>query len=109
VSGSGLTYWLCRSEPGFLARKLFERLDGFREDVSYGGSSFVWQARTKVPVLHWLIRTSARKYRKYGWSTTTPNHTHSKASISRVVEILKAHLWFCCKKLALVWLSAVSF
>jgi hypothetical protein len=66
-------------DQGFcLNRKLFERLNGFREDVSYGEDHlFVWQARTQKISLRCtggLIQTSARKYREYGWCITTLNH-----------------------------------
>ena len=66
-------------DQGFcLERKLFERLDGFSEDVSYGEDHlFVWQARTQKISLRCtrgLIQTSARKYREYGWCATTLNH-----------------------------------
>ena len=66
-------------DQGFcLARKVFERLSGFREDVSYGEDHlFVWQARTQK--ISWrctggLIQTSARKYQQYGWCATTLKH-----------------------------------
>ena len=66
-------------DQGFcLARKLFERLSGFREDVSYGEDHlFIWQARTQEISLRCtggLIQTSARKYREHGWCATTLNH-----------------------------------
>lgn len=66
-------------DQGFcLNRQLFERVSGFREDVSYGEDHlFVWQVRTQKILLcctGGLIQTSARKYRKYGWCATTLNH-----------------------------------
>lgn len=66
-------------DQGFcLAQTLFERLGGFREDVNYGEDHLlIWQARSQGIDLRCtggLIRTSARKYRQYGWCATTFNH-----------------------------------
>ena len=66
-------------DQGFcLNRKLFERLGGFPENVSYGEDHlFVWQARIQKISLRCtggLIQTSARKYREYGWCVTTLKH-----------------------------------
>jgi hypothetical protein len=96
-------------DQGFcLARKLFERLDGFREDVSYGEDHlFVWQARNQeVPLCctEGLIRTSARKYREYGWWTTTLNHLTltAKQAFPEWLKFLKARTLVLLQKLALV-------
>jgi len=95
-----------------LARKLFERLDGFREDVSYGGSSFVCKHEPKkFPCCtEGLIRTRVPVNTESMVGRQQHNHlTHSKASISRVVEIPKSSPWFCCKTWFEKKLSAVSF
>ncbi len=66
-------------DQGFcLARRIFEQLGGFREDASYGEDHLlVWQARTQrigLCCTGALIKTSARKYREYGWCATTLKH-----------------------------------
>lgn len=65
-------------DQGFcLARQMFEKLGSFK-DAAYGEDHLlVWQARTQRVSLCCtgaLIRTSARKYRKYGWLATTLRH-----------------------------------
>jgi hypothetical protein len=84
-------------DQGFcVERKLFERLGGFREDVIYGEDHlFVWQARTQKISLRCtggLIQTSARKYQKYGWHTTTLNHLSLtvKQAFPECLKLLKA-------------------
>lgn len=66
-------------DQGFcLARQMFETLGGFREDARYGEDHLlVWQARTQSVRLCCtgaLIKTSARKYREFGWCATTFRH-----------------------------------
>ena len=87
-------------DQGFcVARKIFERLDGFREDVSYGEDHlFVWQARTQEISLRCtggLIQTSARKYRQYGWCATTLNHLTLtvKQAFPEWLKLLKVRTW----------------
>jgi hypothetical protein len=66
-------------DQGFcLTRQTFERLGSFREDASYGEDHLlIWQARTqriRLCCTGASIKTSARKYREYGWCATTLQH-----------------------------------
>ncbi len=66
-------------DQGFaLTRSLFEALGGFPEQAEYGEDHlFVWAARhASVPVrpLGLPLMTSARKYARSGWLTTTLRH-----------------------------------
>ncbi len=66
-------------DQGFVISKAyFELLGGYREDLSSGEDhAFVWKARKNGVSLKYLsasIRTSARKYKKYGWGKTTRLH-----------------------------------
>lgn len=89
-------------DQGFcLARKLWEKLGGFREDASYGEDHLlVWQARYQGIKLHCtggLIKTSARRYRENGWGMTTLTHLTltAKQAFPEWLKLLKArfHLW----------------
>lgn len=84
-------------DQGFcLARQLFERLSGFREDVPYGEDHLlVWQARTQAIDLRCtggVIQTSARKYQQQGWWATTRNHLilTAKQAFPEWLKFLKA-------------------
>lgn len=66
-------------DQGFvISKSCFEMLGGYREDLNSGEDhAFVWKARKNgVRLLHLnaSIRTSARKYKKYGWGKTTRLH-----------------------------------
>ncbi len=66
-------------DQGFaLARQRFERLGGFSETAAYGEDHlFVWACRhAGVPVrpVGLPLLTSARKYSREGWLTTTIRH-----------------------------------
>ena len=62
----------------FMAKKTFYSLGLFDEDALYGEDHlFIWKAhqrRTEVLPAYAELFTSARKYRNFGWITTTLRH-----------------------------------
>ncbi len=76
-------------------KAVFGMLGGFDEEAAYGEDHlFIWHAKRKrIPLVctgGWLF-TSARKYRKEGWGTTTTHHAllTAKQAIPELFYLLK--------------------
>lgn len=77
-------------------REIFEYLGGFSETVAYGEDHLlVWEARrANVPVIgtgH-AITTSARKYEKNGWLSTTLSHLYltAKQALPESIHLVRS-------------------
>lgn len=61
-----------------MEKSTWEKLQGYPEDVAHGEDHlFIWKARQnffEIESLPAIIRSSARKYKKNGWGSTTWNH-----------------------------------
>lgn len=87
-------------DQGFcILKNTFEELGGFDTSAPYGEDHlFVWKARRQGICLHGLespILTSARKYKKNGWTKTTFKHVYLtlKQAAPECVGLLKEKVW----------------
>ncbi len=101
-------------DQGFcLPRQLFETLNGFREDASYGEDHLlVWQARSQGVPLHCTgktVQTSARKYRENGWWRTTRNHLilTAKQAFPEWLTLLKSRALGFLSQLDNLWRNTI--
>ncbi|WP_417388131.1 TIGR04283 family arsenosugar biosynthesis glycosyltransferase [Gimesia sp.] len=89
-----------------LPRTLFQKLNGFDEEATYGEDHLlVWAARRHGIRLRCTgadIETSARKYREQGWLKVTVRHLWltARQAIPQFLLLIKDRILKCCQSKA---------